>query len=96
MGNTHIATAALDDVLPGAMVDFLKIDIEGAEALALRGAHKLITRSRPVIAMSLYHKQQDLWELPELLFNLCTDYRFHVRQHFFNSFDAVLYAVPER
>lgn len=95
-GNAHIAAAALDDMLPGTSVDFLKLDVEGAEAIALRGARELITRSRPVIAMSLYHKQQDLWELPELLFEFCPDYRFHVRQHFYNSFDSVLYAVPER
>ncbi len=95
-GNAHVAAAALDDMLPGTLVDFLKLDVEGAEAVALRGARELITRSRPVIAMSLYHKQEDLWELPELLFEFCPGYLFYVRQHCYNSFDSVLYAVPER
>jgi hypothetical protein len=44
--------------------------------------------------LAVHHNPQDLWELPELLFGLCEDYRFHVRQHQFNSFDSVLYAVP--
>jgi hypothetical protein len=35
-----------------------------------------------------------LWELPLALADLCDDYRFYVRQHYFNSFDSVLYAVP--
>ncbi|WP_342618977.1 FkbM family methyltransferase [Rhodoferax sp. GW822-FHT02A01] len=93
-GTAHIAVAALDDVLAGCTVDFIKLDVEGAELQALQGARKLIQRSRPVLALSLYHCPQDLWELPLALSSLCEDYRFHVRQHYFNSFDSVLYAVP--
>jgi FkbM family methyltransferase len=93
-GTAHIAVTALDDVLAGHTVDFIKLDVEGAELQVLQGARKLIERSRPVLALSLYHCPQDLWELPLVLANLCDDYRFHVRQHYFNSFDSVLYAVP--
>lgn len=93
-GTSHIAVAALDDVLTAHSVDFIKLDVEGAELQALQGARKLILRSRPVLALSLYHQPQDLWELPLALADLCEDYRFHVRQHYFNSFDSVLYAVP--
>ena len=93
-GTAHIAVTALDDVLAGHTVDFIKLDVEGAELQALQGARKLIQRSRPVLALSLYHCPQDLWQLPLVLADLCEDYRFHVRQHYFNSFDSVLYAVP--
>ena len=94
-GTAHIAVAALDDILAECTVDFIKLDVEGAELLALKGACKLIQRSRPVLALSLYHCPNDLWELPLALSSICQDYRFHVRQHFFNSFDCVLYAVPK-
>lgn len=93
-GNAHIAVTALDDVLAGQTVDFIKLDVEGAESQALQGAQKLIQRSRPVLALSLYHCPQDLWELPVMLAKLCEGYHFYIRQHFFNSFDSVLYAVP--
>jgi FkbM family methyltransferase len=93
-GSGHIAVTALDDVLAGHTVDFIKLDVEGAEVQALKGARKLIQRSRPVLALSLYHCPQDLWELPTMLAKMCTGYRFYIRQHFFNSFDSVLYAVP--
>jgi FkbM family methyltransferase len=95
-GTAHIAVTALDDVLAGCTVDFIKLDVEGAELQALTGARNLIERSRPVLALSLYHCPQDLWELPLALADMCEDYRFHVRQHYFNSFDSVLYAVPRR
>ncbi len=93
-GTAHIAVAALDTVLAGHTVDFIKLDVEGAELQALQGARKLIQRSRPVLALSLYHCPQDLWELPLTLAAMCEDYRFYIRQHFFNSFECVLYAVP--
>jgi FkbM family methyltransferase len=95
-GTAHIAVTALDDVLAGSTVDFIKLDVEGAELLALQGARQLIQSSRPVLALSLYHCPQDLWELPLALADVCEDYRLHVRQHYFNSFDSVLYAVPRR
>lgn len=93
-GGIHIASVALDELLPQTQLDFIKLDVEGAEADALKGAVRLIGRSRPVLAVSMYHKPQDIWELPEILFEACSDYKFHIRQHACNSFDCVLYAVP--
>ncbi len=91
-----ITAVALDQLLPAVSVDLIKLDVEGAEAGVLRGAEHIIRRSRPVIAVSLYHNPQDLWNLPELLFDLCSNYRFHIRQHGSNTFEAVLYAVPNQ
>jgi FkbM family methyltransferase len=94
-GNMNIAAVALDQLLPHTQVDLVKVDVEGAEAQVLKGASRTIKRCRPVLAMSLYHNPQDLWELPELLFDICPDYKFYVRQHYYNSLECVLYAVPE-
>lgn len=93
-GDIRIATAALDQIVPQGPVDFIKLDVEGAEAMVLRGARRMIERCRPALAVSLYHNPQDVWELPELLFELCPDYAIYIRQHCFNSFESVLYAVP--
>lgn len=43
----------LDDVIGDAPVDLLKIDIEGAEPIALRGAKQLLQRQRPTILCEL-------------------------------------------
>jgi len=93
-GSQSIVALALDELLPSQHIDFLKLDIEGAEAQALRGARRLVERSRPVLALSLYHLPADPWQLPALLRGMCPGYDFHLRQHYCNSFDSVFYAVP--
>lgn len=93
-GGVQIAAAALDDVLCGVDLNFLKLDVEGAEAEALCGAQTIIRQSKPVIALSAYHRPQDLWELPNLISSISPYYTFYFRQHYYNSFDIVLYAIP--
>lgn len=93
-GNQHIATGALDELIHHHDINFIKLDVEGAEIPALKGAADLIGRCRPVLALSLYHRPEDIWEIPELVSQLCKNYRFYIRQHYFNSFDSVFYAVP--
>lgn len=93
-GDQHIAAVALDELLHGQDVNFIKLDVEGAEIQALRGAEGLIKRFRPVMAISLYHRPRDVWEIPELLSPICKEYLFYIRQHHYNSFDSVLYAIP--
>lgn len=94
-GSVHIGAVALDEMFPNLNVEFIKLDVEGAEIQALQGARDLVQRSRPVLAISLYHRPQDIWEIPTLLRQLCLNYKFYVRQHYFNSFESVIYAVPE-
>jgi len=94
-GMVHIATAALDEMLMSHHIDFIKLDIEGAEILALRGSMGIIKRCRPILAISIYHRPKDICEIPELLEQLCDNYSFYIRQHFYNSFDSVLYAIPK-
>lgn len=92
-GTHSIATVAIDDFLCGERIDLIKLDIEGAEAAALQGAGNTLRNSRPVLAISAYHRPDDLWVLPDLIDSICSGYRFYLRQHTYNSFDLVLYGV---
>ena len=93
-GDNDIATVAIDDLLAGQPVDFIKLDVEGAEVSALRGAARTLVKHRPVLALSCYHRADDLWVLSDLLNDLAPGYQFHLRQHACNSFDLVLYGIP--
>jgi hypothetical protein len=87
---------ALDDVLAGWRPTLIKMDIEGSELAALYGARHLIAESRPSLAISVYHKPDHLWRIPLLLASWpeLGGYRYYLRSHGFNGFDAVLYASP--
>ena len=67
------------DTLAGELklerVDFIKMDIEGAEKEALRGAQETLRRFRPRLAISAYHKSEDPVAIPALVRNLQPAYR---------------------
>jgi FkbM family methyltransferase len=95
-GNTTVTAVALDDVLTGWRPTLIKMDIEGAELAALKGARNLIGECRPSLAICLYHRPGDLWEIPELLASWpeMRGYRHHLRAHALMGFDTVLYSIP--
>ena len=73
----------------------IKMDIEGSEYDALIGGKKIIRNIRPGLAISVYHKPSDLWELPLLISSWNLEYDFYLRSHQYNGFDVVLYAIPK-
>jgi len=91
---TSITSLAVGDVIQGAHPNYIKMDIEGAEAAALLGLKDVITAERPMLAISAYHRPFDLFELPLMLQEFGVPYDFHFRLHGQHGFDTVLYAIP--
>jgi FkbM family methyltransferase len=91
-GDTTVQVVALDDVLPNFAPTFVKLDVEGAEPQALKGAAGVISRFRPTLAVCVYHAPEHLWTLPRLIRERWPDYRLALRAHQFNGFDTVAYA----
>lgn len=73
-------------------MDFIKMDIEGAELKALQGAEKTLRIFRPKLAISLYHKNSDFIDIPRFLKNLSLGYRFYLDHHTIYAEETVLYA----
>lgn len=92
-GEEEAPCAALDCFAQELRPTILKIDVEGWESHLLAGAEHIIRRDRPVIAIAVYHREQDFWEIPLRLKNLVPEYRFYLRSYL-NVAETVLYAVP--
>lgn len=92
-GNIIIQTASLDKELWEEHVTFIKMDIEGAELEALKGAENIIRRDRPKLAICVYHKGEDIVSIPEYLLTVNPSYRFYLRQYGYMPLETVLYAV---
>jgi len=75
-------------------IDYIKLDIEGAEMEALRGALNTLKWSRPQVAISIYHIKNHLIDIPEFLTNILDDYRFELHNYTSTFIDTILYAVP--
>ena len=94
-GPSVVPVVALDDVLHGQPINLIKLDIEGAEPDALRGAQRLIEKYRPGLAVCLYHYPDHLWSIPLWVQELNLDYRLYYRAYAHNTFETVLYAIPK-
>jgi FkbM family methyltransferase len=87
---------SIDDlVAKGEMerVDFLKLDVEGAELSVLRGASKTIGACKPRLAISLYHKPDDLFEIILFIRANFPDYQMYLDHHSIHDEETVLYCV---
>lgn len=76
-------------------VDFIKMDVEGAELHSLIGAHESITRFRPKLAISIYHGLLDYINIPKYIDSLGLGYKFYLKHHFMNAWETILYARVE-
>jgi FkbM family methyltransferase len=82
----------IDDILGSKRASLIKMDIEGAELRALHGAERTIKKYKPKLAICLYHKLSDFWEIPTYLNRIFPNYRFSVRHHGRGVGGTVLYA----
>lgn len=90
----RVEAVALDDFLADKKVTFIKMDIEGAEMAALLGAREMISKQKPKLAISIYHKTEDILTIPQLILEYNPDYKLYLRHYSFSDYDTVLYAIP--
>ena len=86
----------VDSILDGSSVDYIKLDVEGDEAEALRGARDTIRSFRPYLSVSVYHRTDDFLLIPDLIRTIYPGYRLYFRrQKCIPMWDLDLFAVPE-
>ena len=76
--------------------NLIKMDIEGSEMAALRGAKNTIVKYGPGLQVCIYHHCEDLWGIPLFLKELQPDYKLYLGHHGQDRFETVLYLVRNR
>jgi FkbM family methyltransferase len=94
-GNAIIEVDTIDNIINDSRVTYIKMDVEGAEMSALIGARQTICRNKPKLAISAYHKREDLIEIPRYIAELDSQYKLYLRPHRRYTIDVVLYAIPQ-
>jgi len=95
-GGMSAATLSIDDWASrskSGKVDFIKLDIEGAERRALQGAKNVIQTLKPTLAVALYHSLDDFIRLPQAIDALHPGYRFHLGHYTIHSEETILFAT---
>lgn len=91
-GTVPIGIDSVDRLLDGRPVTVAKLDVEGAEADALRGMTETIRRWRPRLIVSGYHRVEDLFALPLLVREIEPSYRVFLRKHpYVPGWESVFY-----
>ena len=73
-------------------VDFIKMDIEGAEPFALNGAVETIKRFKPKLAIAIYHSMDDFVNIPEWITGLNLGYKLYLGHYTIHSEETILFA----
>ncbi len=89
------STTTLDDYAKArvARVDFIKMDIEGAEMDALDGASECIREFKPRLAISAYHRPDEFWTIPRRIKDLYPGCRLYFGHHTPSGGESVYYAI---
>jgi len=89
-------TITLDDFVHRHNIqklDFIKLDIEGAELNALKGATGVLKKYKPKLAVALYHRGKDFKEIPEFINSLNCGYRFFLNHSTIHQEETILFAL---
>lgn len=94
-GDCKVEVVRLDDFIEKKPT-LIKMDIEGAEFDTIKGAENILTTLKPKLAISIYHKWLDFYEIPVYLRKIVPEYKFKIRHHSKCLYDTVLYAYVEQ
>ena len=79
-GETKVQITTLDDEIK-EKITIIKSDIEGMEQKALKGAQNHIKAFHPKLLISIYHSNEDIWQIPKMIKEMDNTYKFYLRYH---------------
>ena len=93
------STISIDDFVKDndlKKLDFIALDVEGAELQTLKGAQNSIKEFKPDLAISIYHNFKDFSEIPKWIFNQNLGYKFYLGHYSIYSEETILFATCEK
>lgn len=90
-------TTTIDEIVKTKKIrkiDFIKMDIEGAEPYALEGAINTIKKHKPKLAIAIYHSMSDFVNIPLWIDDLNLGYKFYIKHPTINWEETILFAEP--
>jgi len=84
------------DNLIDEKIDFLKLDIEGAEQDAIKGAKNTIQKYKPILAICIYHKAEDWYKIPQIVLDINPNYDIYLRHYMEGIYETVMYFLPKK
>jgi FkbM family methyltransferase len=91
----QITTISIDDFIENSgitNVDFIKMDIEGAEIVALEGAVNTIKKFKPKLAIAIYHNMDDFVNIPSWIVGLNLNYQLFLDHFTIHAEETVIFA----
>ncbi len=89
-GTNFVELNSLDTLIKDK-VDYIKLDIEGAELDAIDGAKRLIERDKPTLAICVYHKAEDWYKVPQKVLEINPNYKIYFRHYMEGIYESVMY-----
>jgi FkbM family methyltransferase len=90
-----VSSLSIDDLVHKnsiQRIDFIKMDIEGAEPYALKGAKETIKKFKPKLAIAIYHSLNDFVSIPMFINELGLGYEFHFAHCSIHEEESILFA----
>jgi len=94
-GTQSVEVDTIDNIVK-TKVDYIKLDIEGAEQSAIDGAKETIQKYHPILAICIYHKAEDWYKIPEKVLAIEPNYRVYLRHYMEGIFESVMYFIPTK
>lgn len=85
---------SVDDLVGELGCDYIKYDVEGAEKMALEGSQNTIKSHKPKLCVALYHRLEDMIDLPLECLRLNPDYKLFVRHYpYYPAWETNLFCI---
>lgn len=92
IGQENVETISIDAMLNGQRASYIKMNIEGSEKQALKGAEDTVRKYKPRLAVAGYHRTEDFWKIPLMMRAYREDYKIYLRSYM-NHISFVYYGV---